>query len=1512
MRKAFVALLLIAGAATFLVNNAAATDGYLSDDAVKGERLATKGLKDLSRAARLGTSTGNTDTIYIGYDQSRFNAATNFWSVGAKNGKNGGGAGSEHDALGGVSTDAQWGFEGFRAEWGPQDSLQGWTAIRMPYISTGGQTRADWARPWYAIDVGNNASSAPGGHKGRTFGVVGMWHRDDAGPAVGATIPGGTHAFGTEDEGDMTGADPAWAVIEGSFSAWMGQRAHNDVRFTDPITKNPFTVLGNSFHTAGPSLTGDGTDAGMPGYSSQMDQMLYRDIDMSSNTGANLTISFRYSLEMSTGIGTAPTTRTGWFNLDPLQVTHTSTSSGNLALGNFISSTDAGNAQAPRDSFMVYVGAPTGATFKTSQYLSDPSPANIWNTDPLRKWFSETIQAVDGHYEQLLSVSGLSATNQLVTYTVTNGGGSKLAQILANGNNKVRLVFRVKTNRGFDDDQELSYSSGKKGAVVVDAVTYAFGASTSPAGWGTFEAAGSINNDPNVDALDAWKFTGKPPWATGHVENLNIGLAYDDLCGAVGSATRICDLAGNILTFGDHDKSGHPHGSLVSGTADVEVHQNAISPAILLATPGVGTNVIGLDAAGADATEDLYVDIDLYGGVFAPSVKGDYWRYFFSSYPASDKYGNKMWSNIAPPPYIIFNPDPQCFQDFIDHPVKAWGLMETSNASGIPDSVRITVQLFQRCFLTPAPQCGTTAGAYWDNIDLMLIDGTPQQLSIDIWDLFNDTFPSNETVAFDKASFDTAAAVVKIGRAIGGDFVTGQRYATPGDSILIHSASSETEVHMIFRVLPGAGNYVTNGRPDLNGQFNLRKVPTSATAITSGDLTNFWSSYIANNGAHGSPGGHPGAVVRSGVDGAWDPNVWNSARCDTAEGNVFAYRALNVTGGPPTITDFMSLYHESDPKGGADGLGVGVPGPLARPVNKCYVTDAAGPTSDILCYPVGNPGNPLSAPYPPAYIAPGGAGVPDATTGYPGTTTTYEYTKIIPDGLLTPGAHVQYFIARYEIGQVGGSPTAMVPDTTQVFPQNAESSTDAHRWQQFSVLPDAWKNTLHRHPLRTAGSGTGTGFGAGLTCMLVIDQNDRRGNERVWVSIADSIGATAAQKRGAHNGWSAAGGASLNDPAGFVAKHAGQPGTTWDLYQVKASESLGTGTGFIGGRVGTRDPSNTQVFGLGGASDATSLGKLSRQAPTPGMLNAFYKIIFHMTGDLNTDVLSPVGQRTQDDVAIIQDFLDAGSDVSPDRGYYGVGDGLVEDSILSGGAQENLMLSYFGVDLRDISYALFTGNNEATPDLITAAGVIDAASHTYGVRNVCLWTNDVLIGGGVGTAIASQYENAGGPGAPYISGLRHAWNATEHWISLIDGFDIEHITGKDDYSTGGRLAYYFNVLSFVFGDVCHAEGTPIGALDVHSRDFGNYVRLANNPVRSGEAMINMSLAKADRVEVKIFDVSGRLVRTLADRMFDAGEHTLRWDGSDNDGRTVSRGVYFTQVKYLNSAFSAAKKLTVLQ
>ena len=92
----------------------------------------------------------------------------------------------------------------------------------------------------------------------------------------------------------------------------------------------------------------------------------------------------------------------------------------------------------------------------------------------------------------------------------------------------------------------------------------------------------------------------------------------------------------------------------------------------------------------------------------------------------------------------------------------------------------------------------------------------------------------------------------------------------------------------------------------------------------------------------------------------------------------------------------------------------------------------------------------------------------------------------------------------------------------------------------------------------------------------------------------------------------------------------------------------------------------------------------------------------------------------------------------------------------------------------------------------------------------------------------------------------------------------------------------------------------------------NFIRLHGNPLTSGRAEIRLGIARADRVTARVHDISGRLVRRLADRRFAAGEHDLFWDGRDDGGRPVARGLYFVQVQYRNSGFSAVRKITMLR
>ncbi|MGH7726030.1 MAG: FlgD immunoglobulin-like domain containing protein [Candidatus Eiseniibacteriota bacterium] len=67
-----------------------------------------------------------------------------------------------------------------------------------------------------------------------------------------------------------------------------------------------------------------------------------------------------------------------------------------------------------------------------------------------------------------------------------------------------------------------------------------------------------------------------------------------------------------------------------------------------------------------------------------------------------------------------------------------------------------------------------------------------------------------------------------------------------------------------------------------------------------------------------------------------------------------------------------------------------------------------------------------------------------------------------------------------------------------------------------------------------------------------------------------------------------------------------------------------------------------------------------------------------------------------------------------------------------------------------------------------------------------------------------------------------------------------------------------------------------------------------NPAPRGVSF-SLALPEAATVDLAIYDVQGRLVQRAVGDM-EAGWHTLRWDGTDNAGRTTSTGVYFARLR----------------
>ncbi len=68
-----------------------------------------------------------------------------------------------------------------------------------------------------------------------------------------------------------------------------------------------------------------------------------------------------------------------------------------------------------------------------------------------------------------------------------------------------------------------------------------------------------------------------------------------------------------------------------------------------------------------------------------------------------------------------------------------------------------------------------------------------------------------------------------------------------------------------------------------------------------------------------------------------------------------------------------------------------------------------------------------------------------------------------------------------------------------------------------------------------------------------------------------------------------------------------------------------------------------------------------------------------------------------------------------------------------------------------------------------------------------------------------------------------------------------------------------------------------------------------NPAR-GVTTLRWSLARAGHVRLGVYDLSGRLVRTLANGELAAGEHAIEWDGRDDSRAMREAGVYFVRLE----------------
>jgi photosystem II stability/assembly factor-like uncharacterized protein len=142
-------------------------------------------------------------------------------------------------------------------------------------------------------------------------------------------------------------------------------------------------------------------------------------------------------------------------------------------------------------------------------------------------------------------------------------------------------------------------------------------------------------------------------------------------------------------------------------------------------------------------------------------------------------------------------------------------------------------------------------------------------------------------------------------------------------------------------------------------------------------------------------------------------------------------------------------------------------------------------------------------------------------------------------------------------------------------------------------------------------------------------------------------------------------------------------------------------------------------------------------------------------------------------------------------------------------------------------------------------------------------------------------------GCFYCDGRDGAWLLTGTGLPPVPVYDLKtHAPTRTLVAgTHGRSMYSLDL------------STLPAVASVEDREPGRALRLGNqpNPFRANTA-VTFALPRAAQVELEVYDLAGRRVRSLASGRMGAGDHQVVWDGSNDAGRRVASGIYFLRLE----------------
>ncbi len=192
---------------------------------------------------------------------------------------------------------------------------------------------------------------------------------------------------------------------------------------------------------------------------------------------------------------------------------------------------------------------------------------------------------------------------------------------------------------------------------------------------------------------------------------------------------------------------------------------------------------------------------------------------------------------------------------------------------------------------------------------------------------------------------------------------------------------------------------------------------------------------------------------------------------------------------------------------------------------------------------------------------------------------------------------------------------------------------------------------------------------------------------------------------------------------------------------------------------------------------------------------------------------------------------------------------------------------------------------EEKPDYETI--IVDSISGGGNVIEIGVFENDICVGASVVDSLPLQilaYTDAMNRGDNFdfqvsYSGGRGYQSVKSYSILNLETGKFEHkkplIIGEQEH----------NIIQLYLEE--GEEDTPIS---------NNFTLNSNYPNPfNPSTIISFSIPEDTKVNLKVYNIKGQVVKTLLKEQIESGEHRITWDGKDNNNKQVASGIYFYKI-----------------